>query len=119
MQVLHALDYLHADCGLIHTDLKPENVMLRRALRPRPADLAAPAAAQAAAPESAEAAHSAAAASAVAAAAAAVSPAQPSPAADVQVTGRPSVLPVECKHHHTHVKEPVARVRKSVAASAA
>jgi serine/threonine protein kinase len=28
-QVLMALDYLHTDCSVIHTDLKPENVLLR------------------------------------------------------------------------------------------
>lgn len=31
-QVLIGLDYLHATCGVIHTDLKPENVMLTRRL---------------------------------------------------------------------------------------
>lgn len=27
-QVLLGLDYLHRDCGIIHTDLKPENVLI-------------------------------------------------------------------------------------------
>ena len=27
-QVLIGLDYLHRICGIIHTDLKPENVLL-------------------------------------------------------------------------------------------
>lgn len=27
-QVLVGLDYLHRMCGIIHTDLKPENVLL-------------------------------------------------------------------------------------------
>lgn len=27
-QVLVGLDYLHRICGVIHTDLKPENVMV-------------------------------------------------------------------------------------------
>jgi serine/threonine-protein kinase SRPK3 len=27
-QVLIGLDYLHRFCGVIHTDLKPENVLL-------------------------------------------------------------------------------------------
>ena len=27
-QVLLGLDYLHTVCGIIHTDIKPENVML-------------------------------------------------------------------------------------------
>ena len=35
LQVLQGLDYLHRECGLIHTDLKPENVMLKQPLRPR------------------------------------------------------------------------------------
>jgi serine/threonine-protein kinase SRPK3 len=26
-QVLMGLDYLHRECGIIHTDLKPENVL--------------------------------------------------------------------------------------------
>ena len=30
------LDYIHCHCDIIHTDLKPENVMLTEALRPRP-----------------------------------------------------------------------------------
>lgn len=33
-QVLMALEYLHTKCGIIHTDLKPENVMLAKHLRP-------------------------------------------------------------------------------------
>ena len=28
-QILVALDFLHSDCSIIHTDLKPENVLLR------------------------------------------------------------------------------------------
>lgn len=28
-QTLMGLDYLHRICGLIHTDLKPENVLLQ------------------------------------------------------------------------------------------
>lgn len=28
-QILIALEYLHTDCSIIHTDLKPENVLLR------------------------------------------------------------------------------------------
>lgn len=27
-EVLEGLDYLHSKCGIIHTDLKPENVLL-------------------------------------------------------------------------------------------
>ena len=27
-QVLQGLDYLHTDCGIIHTDIKPENILL-------------------------------------------------------------------------------------------
>ncbi|KAI7843708.1 hypothetical protein COHA_002607 [Chlorella ohadii] len=34
-QTLSALDYLHRTCNIIHTDLKPENVMLTEPLRPR------------------------------------------------------------------------------------
>ena len=34
LQVLQGLDYLHSSLRIIHTDLKPENVMLTRALRP-------------------------------------------------------------------------------------
>jgi len=34
-QVLVALDFLHKFCGIIHTDLKPENVMLNEPLKPR------------------------------------------------------------------------------------
>ena len=34
-QVLVALHYLHTTCQIIHTDLKPENIMLTQALRPR------------------------------------------------------------------------------------
>ncbi|KAK9806053.1 hypothetical protein WJX73_009418 [Symbiochloris irregularis] len=34
-QVLVALHYLHTTCAIIHTDLKPENIMLTQALRPR------------------------------------------------------------------------------------
>ena len=32
-QILEALDFLHRRCGIIHTDLKPENVMLRSPLK--------------------------------------------------------------------------------------
>jgi len=86
LQVLHGLDYLHADCGLIHTDLKPENVMLRHALRPRPVHAAASAAAAQAAPQAASLPPSPAKPGADAPAPAAVaSPAQPSPAAAQQV----------------------------------
>lgn len=28
MQVLEGLDYLHAKCKVIHTDIKPENILL-------------------------------------------------------------------------------------------
>ena len=28
LQVLLGLDYLHTDCGIIHTDIKPENILL-------------------------------------------------------------------------------------------
>ena len=36
-QVLIGLDYIHAACAIIHTDLKPENVMLSEAIRlPKP-----------------------------------------------------------------------------------
>lgn len=34
-QVLIALDFLHTSCSIIHTDLKPENVMLKEPLKPR------------------------------------------------------------------------------------
>lgn len=27
-QILYGLDYLHATCHLIHTDIKPENILL-------------------------------------------------------------------------------------------
>lgn len=27
-QVLHGLDYLHTKCKIIHTDIKPENILL-------------------------------------------------------------------------------------------
>lgn len=29
-QILVALDYLHTQCGIIHTDLKPENIIMKR-----------------------------------------------------------------------------------------
>ncbi|KAL6770053.1 hypothetical protein ACKKBG_A33415 [Auxenochlorella protothecoides x Auxenochlorella symbiontica] len=41
-QVLVALDHMHSGPGIIHTDMKPENVMLRDPVRPRRA-AAAPA----------------------------------------------------------------------------
>ena len=28
LQVLLGLDYLHSKCGIIHTDIKPENILL-------------------------------------------------------------------------------------------
>lgn len=28
LQVLHGLDYLHTKCKIIHTDIKPENILL-------------------------------------------------------------------------------------------
>lgn len=34
-QLLIALDYLHTQCQIIHTDLKPENVMLTEPVKPR------------------------------------------------------------------------------------
>ena len=37
-QILVALDFLHTGPGIIHTDMKPENVMLRDPIRPRRAD---------------------------------------------------------------------------------
>jgi serine/threonine protein kinase len=43
-QILVALDYIHAGPRIIHTDLKPENVMLCEALRPRRWRAPAPAA---------------------------------------------------------------------------
>jgi serine/threonine-protein kinase SRPK3 len=36
-QILDALDFLHTKCGIIHTDLKPENVMLKYPIKPREA----------------------------------------------------------------------------------
>lgn len=42
-QVLVALDYLHTTCHIIHTDLKPENIMLTQALRPRTQERSRPA----------------------------------------------------------------------------
>ena len=41
LQILEALDYMHTRCQIIHTDLKPENVMLTEAIRPRRAALVA------------------------------------------------------------------------------
>lgn len=35
-QVLVALNFLHTVCGIIHTDLKPENVMLKEPVKDRP-----------------------------------------------------------------------------------
>lgn len=32
-EILEGLDFLHRKCGVIHTDLKPENVMLKRPLK--------------------------------------------------------------------------------------
>lgn len=46
-QILVALRYLHTTCGIIHTDMKPENVMLKYSVRHR----AAVASAAVAAPE--------------------------------------------------------------------
>jgi serine/threonine-protein kinase SRPK3 len=34
-QMLIALDFLHITCGIIHTDLKPENVMMKEPLKKR------------------------------------------------------------------------------------
>lgn len=34
-QVLVGIDYMHTKLNIIHTDLKPENVMLTEAIRPR------------------------------------------------------------------------------------
>jgi serine/threonine-protein kinase SRPK3 len=34
-QMLIALDFLHKTCGIIHTDLKPENVMMKEPLKKR------------------------------------------------------------------------------------
>ncbi|KAI8472103.1 MAG: Serine/threonine protein kinase SRPK1 [Monoraphidium minutum] len=34
-QVLAALDFMHGRCGILHTDLKPENIMLTDTLAPR------------------------------------------------------------------------------------
>lgn len=41
LQILEALDYMHTRCQIIHTDLKPENVMLTEAIRPQRAALVA------------------------------------------------------------------------------
>ena len=42
-QILVALNFLHTTCGIIHTDLKPENVMMKEPLKERaPAKLVAP-----------------------------------------------------------------------------
>ena len=35
-QICLGLDFLHRKCAIIHTDLKPENVLLKRARAPRP-----------------------------------------------------------------------------------
>lgn len=43
-QILVALRYLHTTCGIIHTDMKPENVMLKYPVRYRAPAPAAPAA---------------------------------------------------------------------------
>lgn len=48
-QVLVGLDYLHSQRSIIHTDLKPENVMLAEVVRPKSAAAAAAAAAVASA----------------------------------------------------------------------
>lgn len=37
-QTLVAVDYLHSKCNIIHTDLKPENVVLTETLQPRNSD---------------------------------------------------------------------------------
>ena len=34
-QILIGLDYIHTKCHIIHTDLKPENVMLKKSIKPR------------------------------------------------------------------------------------
>ena len=47
-QVLDAVDYMHSRCGILHTDIKPENVMLVDTLAPRRWELELPGAGAAA-----------------------------------------------------------------------